>query len=716
MPKPYQSRAEYYYGALTEGYNGELPKPQSREDYYLLKLIEQMGKISSKSVMTPRGSVTFATLPAPNSAELGDYYNVSDSFTTTSDFIEGAGHPNAAGTNVGLVLDSNGNKKWDCFGMNFTVTNDLYPEETRYNPMSPYALLGAYSGTGFMLPRYTSIVQGVPDNITAPDSCWLGLGWLDRGSLTIKKGNIKRSFIFDPTGYLKFSNIAGMAEPSEQETVVDESIFMGSNINVYATPNSVSNVVAIGKRNEVGNNSDTVLIGNNNKAVGGPTGTHAFGRNILAGADGFSGENVPESSNTCFYGSYNDKVYLDAPWTTATGIPVVVVGSGSADAERISAIEIGDDGISIDPAVLHDGKDSIDSYRLGLYKKNMTLSDGTVKSRYVLGTEKYTMFSNIRIMTENDAVPQPPRSLEDNCSICVWPHGVIARGHPDGPIYDKDGTKTFYSDGCCRVLYPMTVGPSFDLIPMAMTGGFLFNHNGGMYLAHGDPGAIHFTKLFDPSSGSVVAQKLNTPVKINGVPFDGSSNIRIPTGLTEVNGMSFELEKRTTSLVPNTEYASEIKVSHITLCGYPRQPDSMMNEQELLKKEFDIHTISATFANGVILGYTGFYWWDSKSHRKYVKSINAPAETDTYGGRYSLILHAPSTTKTIPCSCEHGYAGMVVLTPNNLGKATPAQCTIMFYPSDSFVPGDTIHCEFIDIQSDIATETAEPDDDATIVR
>ena len=122
MPKPYQSRAEYYYGALTEGYDGELPKPQSREDYYLLKLIEQMGNISSKSVMTPKGSITFATLPSPDQAELGDYYNVSDSFTTTSDFIEGAGHKNEAGTNVGLVLDSDGNKKWDCFGMNFTVT------------------------------------------------------------------------------------------------------------------------------------------------------------------------------------------------------------------------------------------------------------------------------------------------------------------------------------------------------------------------------------------------------------------------------------------------------------------------------------------------------------------------------------------------------------------------------------------------------------------
>lgn len=140
-----------------------------------------------------------------------------------------------------------------------------------------------------------------------------------------------------------------------------------------------------------------------------------------------------------------------------------------------------------------------------------------------------------------------------------------------------------------------------------------------------------------------------------------------------------------------------------------------MTDQNLLKKEIDIHTISATFTNGVILGYTGFYCWDSKTHRKYVKSINVPSKDD-YADYFNIILHAPSTTKTVPCSCEHGYAGMVILAPNILGQAAPTLCTITFYPSDSFVPGDTIHCEFLDIQSDIATETDDPYADAPIVR
>ena len=57
MPKPSTSRAEYYSGALAEGYDGDLPKPQSREDYYMLKPIDQMNKISGQTVFTPRGTV-----------------------------------------------------------------------------------------------------------------------------------------------------------------------------------------------------------------------------------------------------------------------------------------------------------------------------------------------------------------------------------------------------------------------------------------------------------------------------------------------------------------------------------------------------------------------------------------------------------------------------------------------------------------------------------
>lgn len=49
------------------------------------------------------GNTTFANLPAANQNRVGFVYNVTDSFTTTSDFVEGAGHDYPAGTDVAIV-------------------------------------------------------------------------------------------------------------------------------------------------------------------------------------------------------------------------------------------------------------------------------------------------------------------------------------------------------------------------------------------------------------------------------------------------------------------------------------------------------------------------------------------------------------------------------------------------------------------------------------
>lgn len=167
--------------------------------------------------------------------------------------------------------------------------------------------------------------------------------------------------------------------------------------------------------------------------------------------------------------------------------------------------------------------------------------------------------------------------------------------------------------------------------------------------------------------------------------------------------MSFELEKRYTSLIPNTAYANEIKSSEIVLCNYPTQPDSRYNQQQLRKQEVDVHTNTATITSGAILGYTGFYFWTRRSDTKTVKSLDAPSESEAFGSIRS-ISYAPCTAKAIPCSCEHGYAGSVILAPNRLGDTLHRQCTITFYPAESFIPGNTIHFEFVDIRSDVATE------------
>lgn len=59
------------------------------------------GMISS--VYKPAGSVAFASLPTLSDNVLGNVYNVTDAFTTTANFVEGAGKSYPAGTNVVVV-------------------------------------------------------------------------------------------------------------------------------------------------------------------------------------------------------------------------------------------------------------------------------------------------------------------------------------------------------------------------------------------------------------------------------------------------------------------------------------------------------------------------------------------------------------------------------------------------------------------------------------
>ena len=69
------------------------------------------GKISS--VYKPAGSVSFADLPAASEANMGKVYNVTTAFTTTADFIEGAGKKHPAGTNVAIVSTGEGTYGYD---------------------------------------------------------------------------------------------------------------------------------------------------------------------------------------------------------------------------------------------------------------------------------------------------------------------------------------------------------------------------------------------------------------------------------------------------------------------------------------------------------------------------------------------------------------------------------------------------------------------------
>jgi hypothetical protein len=93
------------------------------------KYYEQTKSISESfaGTLRPKGTVTFANLPSVSLAETGDMYNVSDEFTTTTDFAEGAGNTIPLGSNV----YKNSDGKWDVLAGS-PVTGVKGSEETAY--------------------------------------------------------------------------------------------------------------------------------------------------------------------------------------------------------------------------------------------------------------------------------------------------------------------------------------------------------------------------------------------------------------------------------------------------------------------------------------------------------------------------------------------------------------------------------------------------------
>lgn len=82
--------------ASTSASNAATSEANAKKYYEQAKAISE----SFSGALRPMGTVTFANLPAVNSASAGDMYNISDEFVTTSDFVEGSGITEPAGSNV----------------------------------------------------------------------------------------------------------------------------------------------------------------------------------------------------------------------------------------------------------------------------------------------------------------------------------------------------------------------------------------------------------------------------------------------------------------------------------------------------------------------------------------------------------------------------------------------------------------------------------------
>ena len=109
--------------------NSTLADKANSADVYTKQQTDDKISAAISSVYKPAGSTTFAALPAPAANVLGNVYNVTDAFTTTDQFVEGAGKSYPAGTNIAVVLVGKDYKYDVLSGMvdlsNYSTTDEI---------------------------------------------------------------------------------------------------------------------------------------------------------------------------------------------------------------------------------------------------------------------------------------------------------------------------------------------------------------------------------------------------------------------------------------------------------------------------------------------------------------------------------------------------------------------------------------------------------------
>lgn len=146
-----------------------------------------------------KGSVAFANLPTSNST--GDMYNVTDAFTTTDSFSEGAGKKCKAGTNV--VWNADG--KWDLFAGGFDIDNATTSTAGLMSAADKSKLDGIAAGANkytYTLPAATSSTLGgvkTGSNITNSS-----------GTISITKDNVVAALGYTPSsGDTTYADMTG---------------------------------------------------------------------------------------------------------------------------------------------------------------------------------------------------------------------------------------------------------------------------------------------------------------------------------------------------------------------------------------------------------------------------------------------------------------------------------------------------------------------------
>lgn len=126
MPRNISTKttAERLAGLLNTYYAKKTDLPTKVSDltndseFQTLTQVSDAISAAVSGALQPAGSVAFASLPALAKANCNKIYNITDAFTTTVDFVEGAGKSYPAGTNVAIINTGTASSpvyKYDCY-------------------------------------------------------------------------------------------------------------------------------------------------------------------------------------------------------------------------------------------------------------------------------------------------------------------------------------------------------------------------------------------------------------------------------------------------------------------------------------------------------------------------------------------------------------------------------------------------------------------------
>ena len=135
------------------------------------KAVKEAIDAAISAVYKPAGSVAFANRPTLSSSIEGNVYNITDAFTTTSDFVEGAGKSYPAGTNIVCINTATSGTavyKWDVL----TGMVDLSGYQTTITG-------GATTITDNNLTASRALISNSSGKVAVSDITSTELGYLD---------------------------------------------------------------------------------------------------------------------------------------------------------------------------------------------------------------------------------------------------------------------------------------------------------------------------------------------------------------------------------------------------------------------------------------------------------------------------------------------------------------------------------------------------------